>query len=373
MELILLIIIICVPALILSWTLPEKWQLLPLIITTCIFIGIESPISLVILLTTTSLNYYSLQYYNSTTTVTLVTITLLSSIFLFFKVSEGALLSHRIIPLGLSYYTFRQIHYTIEAYKKKLPRHTLLEYIQYQFFLPVILIGPIHRFDTFLKDYKRRRWNNQHFAEGLERILYGLFKIAFVGNFLLTVKLTDLSSSLSVKYVWLSTYLDVIDFTANAYIQFSGFSDIAIGLSLLFGFRITENFNFPFLAQNISDFWRRWHMSLSNWCKDYVFIPFLSISRSLLISAILTMLVLGLWHEISFRYILWGTLHAVAINVWNFYEKSSLKNQADKLPLLQKFLGIFITFHFVVFSFIIVSEESLNESLEIFKTLLLIQ
>lgn len=376
MELLLTILGISIPALILSWYLPEKWQLFPLVVTTAIFIICVSPISFAILSISGTSTFYALKYLSSKPTSTILVVIQLCLIFLFFKLEFNFyfnMAESAVIPIGLSYYSFRQIHYAVESYKNQLPRHTFTDYINYLFFLPTILIGPINRFQPFLKDFNKRRWNDVLFSKGLERILYGFVKIVVIGNFLISHKMSGLIANLPADFIWLSTYLKVFKFAANAYIQFAGYSDVAIGLSLMFGFKITENFKAPFLATNIADFWKRWHLSLSDWCKDYVFFPFLSITRNALISIIMTMLTIGIWHEISFRYILWGLIHAIAINVWYRYEKSTIHKKLKKFSTIQKGLGIFITLHFVIFSFIIVSEPNLKGSFDIFKILFFIK
>mgnify|MGYP000630960753 CR=1 FL=1 len=375
MDVLLLIIGLCIPSILLSWVLPEKWQLFPIVITTAIFIGYSSPISLAILTVSCIINYYTLKLLPSISIATLIVVVQLCLVFLFFKleyqiyfnISESI-----VLPMGLSYYSFRQIHYAIEAYKKQLPSHTIIDYLNYLFFLPTILIGPINRFQPFLKDYNKRRWNSALFSMGLERILYGLVKISFIGNFLINNRLNNFIETLSDDYIWIATYLKVFKFSANAYIQFAGYSDVAIGISLLFGFKIIENFNAPFLASNIADFWKRWHISLSQWCKDYIFFPFLSITRNAKLSIIITMITLGLWHEISIRYILWALLHALAINIWYKYENTAFQKKLNLVPLFKKGLGIFITGHFVMFSFVFVSENTLLKSIQVFKNLLML-
>ncbi len=372
MGLLFTILISCIPLVVLAWVLPEKWQLLPVVLVTACFLAVVSPISFVILLFTTLSSYAILKYSDRLTTAMLIIVLQGSTIFIFFKLEYGLyfnLLDGRLLPLGLSYYSFRQIHYAIEAYKKQLPQHTLMDYLNYLFFLPTILIGPINRFQPFLKDYRRRRWDSTLFSQGLERILYGLAKIVILGNYLFSQKVNAFALSLLDESVWLATYIQVVKYAANAYVQFSGYSDVAIGLSLLFGFKVTENFNYPFLAKNIADFWTRWHISLSEWCRDYVFYPFLSISRKAWVSILMSMFVLGAWHEISVRYLLWAAIHALAITVWHRYESSSLSKKMSTYPIVKQCLGIFITLNFVILSFILVSEKDLSASLEILKVL----
>lgn len=372
MGILLTIIGLCIPLVFLAWLLPEKWQLLPVLIVSATFIGYTSTISLIILTSTSVLNYFTIKYFTSLSTATLIVIIQLCAIFLFFKLQFNVyfnLSENTLLPLGLSYYSFRQIHYAIEAFKKQLPTHNLVDYLNYIFFLPTILVGPINRFQPYLRDYKKRRWDSVLFSKGLERILYGLVKIVFIGNFLINNRLENYVLTLSENQIWLATYLKVFKFAGNAYVQFAGYSDVAIGLSLLFGFKITENFNFPFLATNISDFWNRWHISLSNWCKDYIFFPFLSITRNAKLSILITMVTLGIWHEVSLRYILWALLHGIAINVWYKYENSIIQRRLTKYPSLKKGLGRFTTIHFVVFSFIMVSEKNISESIQLIKIL----
>ncbi|CAM1365000.1 MBOAT family O-acyltransferase [Tenacibaculum xiamenense] len=372
MEILFVILLISIPLIVLAWTLPEKWQLFPICLATFFFLGYYSPISLFILIFTSIFNYYIINQFLPVSKASVVVIVQMVIIFLFFKLNLKNYFDPSndiLIPLGLSYYSFRQIQYAIESYKRQLPKHNLFEFLQYMFFLPTILVGPINRFQPFLKYINRRRWDESLFSNGLELILYGLVKVTFLGNYLISTKLNNYVLINLNKEDWGFNYLNTIKFYLNAYFQFAGYSDIAIGLALLFGFKIIENFNYPFLAQNISDFWDRWHISLSSWCKDYIFLPFLSITRSLKLSIIITMTIIGLWHEISFRYILWAFLHALGINIWYKYQKSKINLKLTSYPLIKKLLGIFITFHFVAFSFVLISEKSFSQSIEILKIL----
>jgi len=375
MEALINILTISIPMIALAWLLPERWQMLPIVMATTFFLAWISPLSLAILTFTTLSSYYTIKLYPSLTTATLIVIIQVTAIFLFFKLEYGleySILKHSILPLGLSYYAFRQIHYAIEAYKKQLPEHKITDYISYLFFLPTILIGPINRFQPFLKHLQRRRWDTTLFSLGLERILYGMVKITVIGNWLFVFKLNNFIFSIQADHPWLADYLQVVKFVGNAYVQFAGYSDVAIGLSMLLGFKITENFNYPFIAANIADFWRRWHISLSEWCRDYVFYPFLGMTRNAIISIVMSMLVLGAWHEISVRFLVWGGMHAIAISIWHKYEGSILHQKLSQFPYLQKGLGIFITIHFVMLSFVLIKEDSLRESIDLYKRLFFI-
>lgn len=277
----------------------------------------------------------------------------------------------RLIPLGLSYYAFRQIHYALEYYKENLPTHTFLDYCSYLFFLPTLLLGPIHRFPAFLRYHRRKRWDTALLSEGLERILYGYSKVMILGNFLLNTHFNNYADELLDFNVWFSTYLHVIEYTLSAYFIFAGFSDVAIGLSLLFGYRVMENFNYPYLAPNINEFWNRWHISLSSWVKDYVFFPIASLSRKPILGILATMLVIGLWHELSWRYIIWGGIHGIGIAIWHLYKDTNWakKWQHNKL---YKLFCIGLTFHFVAFTFIFIREEDWEAVFQVIKTLFLL-
>lgn len=356
-----------------SWISPAKWQIWVILAGTVLFLALKAPVSLIILAATTLTSYWIFRTSLSFTTATLLILTQNVTIFVLYKVGVGSHLlspADRLIPLGLSYYAFRQIHYAIEQYKGKTGPHTFGDYAAYMFFLPTILIGPINRFQPFLRNIYRRRWDGNLFSEGLERILYGYAKIVIIGNFLLTNKLSGIVTALEGQHEWLANYLRVLNYTLNTYFQFAGYSDVAIGLSLLLGFRVMENFNYPFLAPNINEFWNRWHISLSSWCKDYVYTPMASITRKPIVGIIMTMLVIGLWHEISWKYIIWGGYHGLGIAIWHIYHRSGWRETLSKKLPGYRYWAILLTFHFVLLSFVIVKEDNWQAMWQTYKILL---
>jgi alginate O-acetyltransferase complex protein AlgI len=175
------------------------------------------------------------------------------------------------------------------------------------------------------------------------------------------------------NYVALIAYLDLLRHGFNLYIQFSGYSDVAIGFSMLLGYRIIENFDWPFLKRNISEFWRSWHISLTSWVREHVFLLGVLLTRSRLAAIIVSMVVLGLWHELSYRYIVWGLYHGIGIACWQQFQKIK-----PPWPLWQnKFVShvthvasVLVTFHFVMFGFAIVKEPDLAATAQTLKTLL---
>jgi alginate O-acetyltransferase complex protein AlgI len=262
-----------------------------------------------------------------------------------------------LIPLGLSYYALRFIHYAVEKYKGEIPAHSFGDFAQYMFFLPTFMAGPIHRYPAFAADLRRKRWDAALFVAGLERMLLGYFKIAFIANLLVNYFLGLAVMNLSGTDPALSSYLNLLKTGANLYFQFAGYSDIAIGFGMLLGFRVMENFNFPFLARNISDFWTRWHISLTSWCRDYVYMGVMASTRRAWLAAVSAMLVMGLWHEFSLRYLLWGVYHGVGILIWQQFQKIKphLPQSQNKYAVLAwRVFSNLLTLHYVMFGMLLV-------------------
>jgi D-alanyl-lipoteichoic acid acyltransferase DltB (MBOAT superfamily) len=226
------------------------------------------------------------------------------------------------------------------------------------------------------------------FSLGIERILLGYVKIVVLANQLVNVNMQAYIASIDPSREWLIAYLEMLAYGFNGYLQFAGYSDIAIGFALLLGYRVMENFNWPFLARNISEFWKRWHISLSNWCRNYIYMVVTSISRKPTLAILLSMLVLGLWHEISLRYVLWGVYHGVGIALWQLWKRSSIGHARGSVTsdgpgvsggdgsysavsrMLLHGLAVLTTFHFVMLSFVILRHETIAEMLENYRLLL---
>lgn len=356
----------------LAWLLPKKWQVPGVSVLTAVFMGFYVPLSFFILFGTTVVTYYLIKSGRKKTSVMLTTVSLISAILVFYKIQGNIgwfqISTEHLIPLGLSYYSFRQIHYIFENYKNKLPPHSFLDYLCYLFFLPTLFVGPIHRFPNFLRYVKRRRWDPILASKGLERILYGYVKILFIANFLVSELFVSFAKKISSGHPFLNEYLDATRYGLNLYFQFSGYSDVAIGLSLIIGFKIIENFNYPFLAINISDFWKRWHTSLSDWCRDYVYYPVASATRRPQVAIISSMLVLGLWHAVSFQYVCWGLYHGLGIACWHNFQKIKIVFPDITNKWIKGFSNIlsnFITMNFVIIGFIITKEPDMKSVIDI--------
>jgi alginate O-acetyltransferase complex protein AlgI len=292
------------------------------------------------------------------------------------RASDGDLLHEVLIPMGLSYYSFRCFHYLLECFRGTLPSHTFQEFLSYLFFLPTMVVGPIHRFKPFLDDHHTKRWRSTMLSEGMERILYGYVKVAVLANFLFSTQMTGFIESIDPHAVTRIVYLEMIRGTMNLYLQFSGFSDIAIGFALLLGYRVMENFNHPYGQRNISDFWRTWHISLTSWCRDYVFLPILGLTRNPYVANIATFLVIGLWHEMSVRFVVWALYHAAGVIIWREFQWLKRQLGVSRLPRgvlasVAHAVSAVLTFHFVGFGFTIARQPTLGAMLEAFRTLFL--
>jgi alginate O-acetyltransferase complex protein AlgI len=228
-----------------------------------------------------------------------------------------------------------------------------------------MIIGPINRYQEFVRDLHRRRLNSEYFSMGFQRILFGVSKIMIIGNYLLTLKMQAFIGNLDESNLWLKAYLETIMMVLNAYFQFAGYSDIAIGLALLLGYRIMENFNYPFLASNMQEFWSKYHMSLSSFCRDYIYTPIASYYRKPLLGIIVTMIIIGLWHEVTLSFVMWGVLQAGGIYLAFFF-----KNNSNSI--IKKNLGRIFVFNYFAFSCVVIDYGSLGKAWEVYKILLFI-
>ncbi|HEY8191553.1 MAG TPA: MBOAT family O-acyltransferase [Alphaproteobacteria bacterium] len=359
------------------WLLPGRWRSWWIAGATAAFLGWMSPDSLVILAALAALYYWFAGREDRISGRRLIgLISATAAVLCAYKIHAAMMggidlhpgMPHEdiIIPLGLSYYAFRCIHYGIEKYKGVIPKHPLAETVQYLFFLPTLITGPIHRFPAFQKDLHRKRWDPFLFTQGLERILYGYVKIAFLANLVVT----NLFGVFIMHYAdvgsWLEAWLKLWQVGANMYFLFAGASDVAIGFGMLLGIKVMENFNWPFLSRNISDFWTRWHISLTSWCRDYVYMGTIATTRSAALAALAAMLVMGLWHEFSPRYLLWAAFQGAGIMGWQQFQKAKLHLPAVKSEMALRALRVFstlLTLHYVMLGMLLVHYPTLDEAL----------
>ncbi|MBB64637.1 MAG: hypothetical protein CMO81_06190 [Waddliaceae bacterium] len=351
-----------------AWLPPRKYQTQAIFIHGASFLLYYSPLSF-ILLSLLSGSTYHLAKRQLKGKECLLALISIACLLIVSKIGVNVQYE-MLVPLGLSYYSLRCMHYLIESYKQSFSPHSFSDYLCYQFFLPTMLVGPIHRFDAFQRDLQRRRPDGVLFSKGLERILYGYAKIIILADYFFGTKVAAFVAAQNYSPA-LSAYLDCLFYGADLYLKFSAYSDIAIGFSYLLGFHVMENFNWPFLAHNIKDFWTRWHISLSSWCRDYINKPIIAHSRKPILAIILSMLTLGLWHELSMRYIAWGVYQGLGIASWHQWQKyKPAFLQSLEANTWTHALSVFITLQFIVLSFAWTKEASVWDSLNVYRTIL---
>lgn len=353
------------------WLLPRSFQPYGMVAVTCAFLAIHSPWSLVLIAAVTGVSYFAPILRLASASTMIVAVTIIAVLLIYHKAGAGidSCSELMLVPLGLSFYSLRAAHYSVDRYKGKLPSHGFGDFLAYLFFLPTLFAGPINRFQEFHRELQRRRWDAALVARGLERILYGFAKVVILGNYLVSLKLAQGIGQLGGNYPAFAAYLDCVRYGLNLYFQFSGYSDIAIGFALLLGIRIEENFRYPLLATNINDFWKRWHISLTSWCKDYIFMPAAAVSRRPLIAVMASMIVLGVWHEFSFRYLAWGLYHGAGIAGWHLFQQFKAYYGSTSHPFFGRVFSIvswFVTMQFVILSFAITKEPDLTSALAVY-------
>jgi alginate O-acetyltransferase complex protein AlgI len=233
--------------------------------------------------------------------------------------TAGGRLGDAVTLVGGAYFTLRHIHVVMEWWLGRLRVPTLAEYARYHLLLPVIVAGPIHRLPHFERQCARRRWDPTEFFSGAERALIGLFLAVAVGNFVFAHLDAVLAAPLGTLHPFVREWaLSAVDWV-RLYVQFSGLTDLALGLSLMMGLRLEENFDRPWRARDLLDFWNRWHMTLSHWCRDYVYVPIAAHFRAPVAGVFAAMLVLGLWHETSAYYVLWAVWQSLGIVLARLY------------------------------------------------------
>ena len=260
-----------------------------------------------------------------------------------------------VLPIGISFYTFQGLSYIVDVYKKdaKVCR-SFVDFATYVCLFPQLIAGPIVRYTTIEDELKNRTHSFDKFAYGVNRFVVGLAKKVILANNL--GMLVDIMTKSNEKSV-LSYWMVAIFFSLQIYYDFSGYSDMAIGLGRMFGFDFLENFNYPFISKNIKEFWRRWHISLSTFFRDYVYIPLGGnrVSRGRWIFNLLIVWSLtGLWHGDSWNFILWGLYFALLLIIENLF----LQNILSKLPALIQ--HIYAKF-FIIISFVIFNNENIKD------------
>ncbi len=235
-----------------------------------------------------------------------------------------------ILPVGISFYTFQSISYVVDVYKKRIqPAESWFDYLFFLSFFPALVAGPIVRADYFLPQLRQNTKADKIATwTGLWLIILGIIKKAIIADYI--AQYNDLIFDNPGAYSGVETLMGIIGYTLQIYCDFSGYSDMAIGLALIMGFRLGINFDSPYQSTNLTEFWRRWHISLSSWLRDYVYIPLGGNRKGTIrtyVNNFLTMLIGGLWHGAAWKFVFWGAMHGVGLAV-----HKSCRRWLAKLP-----------------------------------------
>ena len=288
--------------------------------------------------------------------------------------------THLIMPLGISYFVFRVLQYVFDQARGVLQENSFFKLATFLFFIPTVPAGPLETYQGFY-DKRSTSFDRPLFYKGLRRIAVGYFKKVFIVDFGTRIIYGPLVLDAVSNSHWqgsahkpLLAILYAIVVFVRAYFDLSAYTDLAIGFSCLFGFRIMENFNMPFLKQNLSDFWRGWHISLSSWCRNNVYFPVYGWTRIPWLGLYASMLTMGLWHDVTLNWTFWGLYHGSGLVVysrWSQFKKkwkkkhrkSKRKTWYDKVVGL---LGYPVTFLYVAFGYAFVSTTTFGHGLRIF-------
>lgn len=270
------------------------------------------------------------------------------------------------LPVGISFFTFQSLSYTLDVYRRELkPLSSLLDYAFYVSFFPQLVAGPIVRARDFVPQIRRPLFvSSEMFGQGIFFIVSGLFKKAVISDYI-SINFVERIFDNPGLYSGLENLFGVYGYALQIYCDFSGYSDMAIGLALLLGFHFPLNFNSPYKAESVTDFWHRWHISLSTWLRDYLYISLGGNRKGKIrtyVNLMLTMLLGGLWHGASWNFIVWGGLHGAALAVHKYFRSVLGRPKNYRSSGLRRFFAVVITFHFVCFCWIFFRNSTFEAS-----------
>lgn len=275
-----------------------------------------------------------------------------------------------ILPVGISFYTFQALSYTIDVYRGSIrATHDIVEFFAYISFFPQLVAGPIERATNLLPQFQQKRhFDYAKAVDGCRQMLWGFFKKMVIAD----------NCAAIVDQIWANYYdktglillLGGVLFTFQIYCDFSGYSDIAIGCARLFGINLMRNFNFPYFSRSIPEFWRRWHISLTTWFRDYIYFP-LGGSRcnkwKIIRNVFIVWGISGLWHGANWTFVCWGLFHATLLAIYNILGVNTKYNNVvaygRRLPSIREFLQMSFTFFLAVIGWIIFRAENMNDAI----------
>ncbi len=338
-----------------------------LLITSLFFYAWGEPKTIFLMILTIIVNYFlAIQVEKNKKTYLYVSILFNIGLLFFFKyfnffIKDVLFIKNStiniVLPIGISFYIFQIMSYVIDVHRKKVKAQKNIIYLgAYVSMFPQLIAGPIVRYETIASELIERKETFEDFSNGLRRFITGLSKKIIIANNMAIIadKIFWDIKDLSTPIAWLGA----IAYSLQIYYDFSGYSDMAIGLGKMFGFNFDENFNYPYIAKTVTDFWRRWHISLSSWFKDYVYIPLggsrVSLKRSI-INLLIVWSLTGLWHGASYNFIVWGLFYGIIL----ILEKYILNKFLSKFPITHRILTL-IT---IIVGWVIFNTYDLNHTL----------
>ena len=268
-----------------------------------------------------------------------------------------------LLPVGISFYTFQSMSYTMDVYRKQVDcEKSFVKVALYIAFFPQLVAGPIVKSKEFIHQlYEDRNINWADFKSGIQIFVFGLFKkIVIADNISVCV---DAVFNMPQKFHALSIIMAVVGYSIQIYCDFSGYSDMAIGSAKMLGYDLMRNFNMPYIAKNISQFWKRWHISLSTWLQEYLYISLGGNRKGMIrtyINLFLTMLIGGLWHGAAWTFVVWGALHGVALCIHKIWMKITKHNKDYKGTIIGNICSVSLTYLFVSFCWIFFRAENFD-------------
>ncbi len=272
-----------------------------------------------------------------------------------------------ILPLGISFYSFRFVGYLIDIYRRQInPYENIIDFLIYGTFFPIIVSGPIARAGNFLSQLSLFKVEKETLYEGFKLFVFGLFLKVFIAD-----RIAMYVNYFYDNYAIFNTatsWLAVIGYTFQIYCDFAGYSNMAIGSALMMGIRIEKNFDFPYLANSMSEFWRKWHITLSTWIRDYLYIPLGGNRRGELrkhINLLITMTICGLWHGASWTFVVWGFLHGVALVINHKWSECVFSKNQKPIPVLYTIFSWLLTFMTVTIFWIYFRSSNFSQAVTI--------
>jgi D-alanyl-lipoteichoic acid acyltransferase DltB (MBOAT superfamily) len=268
------------------------------------------------------------------------------------------------LPVGVSFFTFQSMSYTIDIYRRKLsPEKNFTDFLFFVSFFPQLVAGPIVRASDFLPQiHTQIELSKADIGKAIFLIIAGLLKKAVIADYI-SINFIDRVFEWPLRYTGVENLMALYGYCIQLYCDFSGYSDMAIGLALLMGFRLPDNFNAPYKSATITEIWRRWHLSLSSWLRDYLYISLGGNRKGNIrtyVNLMITMLLGGLWHGASWNMVLWGFMHGLALAIEKLF---NIPEKIAKSPIL-RIIGIFITFHIWAFTFIFFRAQSFQHAID---------